>query len=436
MSSPQPASFRKWTVLPFFFGTSPKNTQSSEQVASQAKTAHSFRLSRLNRALLIAVTLVVVVLTAHTARFSNMRAPKSIENLSARLTSYKIDAVPFFNRSWVSPAEHTPAAHCSSICKLPSGDLLAIWYGGTREGAADVSLFTSRLPAGSSEWTPPERTVDRALAENELDRTVKKVGNAVIFPDRAGNLLMVYVSVSIGGWSGSALNVKVSRDEGRTWSESRRLTCNPFLNLSSLVRNKPIYTSDGRIGLPIYHEMAMKFPQMLWLTPAADGTVADYRIRNLSSENGLIQPSLVPLGGDRILMLLRDRRAAHSVHTAYSDDNGWTWSQAQPSNLPNPNAAVDALRLRDGRILMVYNHASSGRENLRLAVSSDGGHSWKAGAVLENAERQEFSYPNLVEDSQGRIHLTYTWERKRIRHVTFNLAWLDQPSLAQAESRP
>jgi predicted neuraminidase len=238
-------------------------------------------------------------------------------------------------------------------------------------------------------------------------------------------LWMVYVSVSVGGWSGSALNVKTSRDEGRTWTESRRLTLNPFLNVSSLVRNKPIFASDGRIGLPVYHEFALKFPQMLWLTPGADGRVEDYRIRNLSTEAGLIQPTLVALDGDRVLMMLRDRGDGRRLHTAWSEDNGWTWSAAEASGLPNPDSAVDALRLRDGRILLVYNHASRSRENLRLAVSSDGGRTWLPGPSLEAQPHQEFSYPQLVEDRRGRIHLTYTWQRARIKHVEFNLAWLD-----------
>ena len=395
------------------------------------------RLPSLHRLVLITVTLLTILATGHYAPFAELAAPLHIWG-SRKLEQRPgvTDVLPYYSESWVTPPGHTASAHSSAICALPSGDLLAVWYGGTREGAADVALFTSRLPAGVERWSQPVSTVDRALAQDELDRTIKKVGNAVIFPDRTGSLWMVYVSVSLGGWSGSTLNVKSSRDEGRTWTGSQRLTLNPFLNLSSLVRNKPIYASDGRIGLPVYHEMATKFPQMLWLTPGPDGSVQDYRVRNLSSQYGLIQPTLVPLQDDRVLMILRDPSAARLVHTAYSDDNGWTWADAEAIGLPNPDAAIDALRLRDGRILMVYNHAARGRENLRLALSSDEGRSWKAGAVLEDGEDQEYSYPNLAEDQLGRIHLTYTWHRERIKHVAFNLAWLDRKVLAQIPTQP
>jgi predicted neuraminidase len=384
------------------------------------------RLPPLHRVVLIAATVAAALVAANEGSRRGVVAPARIA--PARRVSQSIapaDTTPFFRQSWVTPRGHTASVHSSAICALPTGGLFAVWYGGSREGAADVALFTSRLNTASGEWAAPVTAVDRAMAEDELDRLVKKVGNAVIFPDQSGVLWMVYVSVTVGGWSGSALNVKTSRDEGRTWSDSQRLTLNPFLNVSSLVRNKPILASDGRIGLPVYHEFALKFPQMLWLTPGVDGRVDEYRIRNFSTATGLIQPTLVALGEDRVLMMLRDRSDGRRLHTAYSGDNGWTWSEAEATGLPNPDSAIDALRLRDGRVLLVYNHAEHSRENLRLAVSADDGRTWRPGPVLEAERQREYSYPHLVEDQRGRIHLTYTWQRERIKHVEFNVAWLD-----------
>ena len=400
-------------------------------------TSAPHRLSPPQRLILVVCAVATALAAARLSPPRSSHPPEEIETFaSPEVSVHPSDSIARFTASWVTPLAHTVSAHSSAICALPSGDLLAVWYGGSREGASDVALFTSRLPAGTGEWTPPDRTLNRAMAEDELERMIKKLGNAVIFPDRGGGLWMIYVSVSLGGWSGSALNVKSSRDEGRTWSGSQRLTLNPFFNLSSLVRNKPIYASDGRIGLPVYHEMALKYPQMLWLIPGADGTIEDYRVRSLASEPGLLQPALVPLGGDRVLMMLRDNRDQRNLYTSFSEDNGWTWSEAEPSELPNPDAAFDALRLRDGRILLAYNHSDTDRENLRLAVSADQGRTWRTSAVLEQAVDQEYSYPNLVEDQRGRIHLIYTWQRERIKHVTFNLAWLNHNTLAQLSSAP
>lgn len=334
--------------------------------------------------------------------------------------------------SWVNPEGHTPSAHSCSTTILPNGDAMAVWFGGTREGAADVAIFTARYDGRLGEWSAPARVVDRVTARAELGRPVRKVGNAVIFADQAGTVWLMYVTVTVGGWSGSTLNVKTSRDAGRTWSGSERLTLNSFFNLSSLVRNKPVFADDGRIGLPIYHEMATTYAQMLWLTPGANGRLADYAVRSLVGTKGVIQPTVVPGSGGRAIMVLRDHGPRRRLHSAHSMDNGWTWTTPVGGTLPNPDAATDALRLRDGRLLLVYNHATSGRENLRLAVSADEGRSWIPGPMIEDETGREFSYPCLSEDGHGRIHLTYTWRRQRIKHVEFNGAWLRQALMAEA----
>jgi predicted neuraminidase len=332
---------------------------------------------------------------------------------------------PVIRETWVSPEGLTRSVHCSALSSLPGGDLLAIWYGGRREGSRDVAVYSSRYRRAEGVWSTPGVLIDRGTAERELGRPIKKVGNAVVFPDGQGRLWMVYVSVTLGGWSGSSLNVKTSGDGGLTWTPSRRLNLNPFLNLSSLVRSRPIHAADGRIGLPVYYEMAVKFPQMLWLTPDAGG-LAHYHLRSLPSKDDLIQPTLIPLAGDRVLMMLRDGGDERVLHTAVSEDNGWTWSLPAHSTLPNPDAAVDAVRLSDGRLLLVYNHAEHGRDNLRLALSTDEGRTWQGGVVIESEPSKEFSYPSLVQDERGHLHLTYTWQRERIKHLEFNLAWIDE----------
>jgi predicted neuraminidase len=382
-------------------------------------------LAPRHRVFWCAVTLGAALIASSDAVREGTQAPRGLLAEPGKMVRPAEGAVPEFRRDWLTPAAHTVSAHGSAVCTLPCGDLLAVWYGGSREGGSDVAVFTARFDRSRGDWSEPQRVVDRVSAADELDRVVKKVGNAVVFPDRSGRVWMVYVTVTVGGWSGSTLNVKVSEDDGRTWSRSRRLNLNPFLNISTLVRNKPIFAADGRIGLPVYHELAVKYPQMLWLTPGGGASLAEYRVRNLATELDLIQPTLVPLAGERVLMLLRDQSRTRRLRTAYSDDNGWTWSEAKPRGLPNPDAAIDALRLSDGRILLVYNDAVSGRENLRLAVSADEGATWRRGPVLESNAGKEYSYPCLAEGSDGRIHVTYTWERRRIRHVAFNRAWLN-----------
>src|SRR5688500_6720667 len=124
----------------------------SAGVVRTKSAAH--RLSPFARVIFIGCTLVGVVVL-FTSR-KPVSAPAEIARFrSEPAVPHVADPVPAFTESWVTPPGHTTSAHSSAICALPSGDLLAVWYGGSREGAPDVALFTSRLPAGKSEWSKP-----------------------------------------------------------------------------------------------------------------------------------------------------------------------------------------------------------------------------------------------------------------------------------------
>ncbi len=320
--------------------------------------------------------------------------------------------------AWVVGEELTPSVHGSSICTLPNGELVTIWYGGQREGAADVAIYLARRsPGPAGTWGAPEKLLGPEDVESDTGRNVRKLGNAVLFPDPEGRLWLVYVSVSVGGWSGSLLNVKRSDDGGRTWSTSQRLTLSPLLNFSTLVRTKPFFTRDGWIGLPVYHEFVAKYAQILWLEPGDEQPAGRFHLRRVPFGADLLQPAVVPVNEQRAVMLLRDGGDERTLHVAHSTDAGWSWTLPVPTELPNPDAGIDAIRLHDGRIVLAYNDVREDRRRLRLAVSADEGETWVPGAVLEDAAEGEFSYPSLVQDAAGYVHVTYTWQRRRIKHV-------------------
>jgi len=385
--------------------------------ARNVRFAASKPLSPGSRAFWLLATILVTGLAVWHASVSHVdpRSSMRVESVSAGEIA---GARAVASASWVVGEDVTPSVHGSSVCALPGGELATIWYGGEREGAADVAIYMSRRSAGSEGvWSPAEKLLDPVDVESDTGRNVRKLGNAVLFPDPEGRLWLVYVSVSVGGWSGSLLNVKRSDDGGRTWTESRRLTLSPFLNFSTLVRAKPFFTADGWIGLPVYHEFVAKYPQILWLEPGADIAVSRFHLRRLPVVADLLQPAVVPLDEQRALMLLRDSGSARMLHVAHSADAGWSWTKPLPTNIPNPDSGIDAIRLHDGRIVLAYNDARDDRRRLRLAVSRDEGTTWAAGPVLEEADEGEFSYPSLVQDNLGMIHVTYTWQRLRIKHV-------------------
>jgi predicted neuraminidase len=129
---------------------------------------------------------------------------------------------------------------------------------------------------------------------------------------------------------------------------------------------------------------------------------------------------IVPLGGGRLRFYARSTRTIGRICAADSNDGGISWSNVRTLDLPNPNAGIDAVRLRDGRFVLVYNHTARGRTPLNLAVSADGEH-WTTFHALES-EPGEYSYPAMVEAADGSLHITYTWRRTRIKYVNWPLA--------------
>ncbi|MGE0797606.1 MAG: exo-alpha-sialidase [Lautropia sp.] len=323
--------------------------------------------------------------------------------------------------------DDTRQVHASSAYWHQDRGLTAFWYGGSQEGARDVSIYTSRLEGGH--WSAPRVVVERKRIKAELNRHVRKLGNATVYQHPDGRLWLFFVSVSVGGWAGSAINLIESRDDGRSWSPARRLVTSPLLNVSTLVRSSAIRYSDGSIGLPVYHELAGKFSELLRISP--NGRILA-KVR-LSSGRLALQPELVATRPDHAIALLRNagpspRRLLYTT----TDDAGRSWSPPVAIAMPNPDAAIDLLAADDGRLLAVLNDNEFNRSRLTLAVSENLGRDWRVIRTLEDRPETagdglvEYSYPWLLRAAIGEYHLLYTWNRTRIKHVQFNQAWLDQ----------
>lgn len=348
------------------------------------------------------------------------------------------DARPFHAATFASAEDPaTPHTHASSAIATRPGELTAFWYAGSGEGAADVAIYLSTLSHG--QWSPQRAVVDRASAQASLGRHIRKLGNASVIRLPDGRLWLFFVTVSVGGWAGSAINLVESADAGQTWSAPRRLVTSPFLNVSTLVRTNPFLYADGSVGLPAYHEFIGKYGELLRIAP--DGRVIGKE--RLSVGRRALQPDIVPVDGKRAVLLLRDGGPPpRHVLRATTDDGGKTWTEPLEIAMANPDAALDAVSLGGDRLLAVFNDADNDRERLILAVSDNLGLDWRLVATLadpgsstpgsSSGGRHEYSYPWLLRDPAGDFHVLFTWNRERIRHVTFNEAWLD----GQAGFRP
>jgi predicted neuraminidase len=330
---------------------------------------------------------------------------------------------PFFQESFIADPSSTPSVHAASLTTLPDGNLLAVWYGGTREGAKDVALYQATFDQRSRTWSPPRVLTEPKEVQQELGRYIRKVGNPVLFTDSSGKIWLFFVTTSMGGWSTSMVNYKTSEQAGESWSATRRLISSPFLNISTLVKGEPFQWADGTLGLPVYHEFLGKFGELIRLND--QGQVME-KIRLTNGRHSL-QPVIVSFDEENGLAFLRNcGDPSGGILAQRTADAGENWSSLSSLSLPNPNTPVAALLLRDNSILLAYNHSSSNRRHLWLARSTNAGQTWQQLHALEQTDRTdaEFSYPALVQSGDGIVHMLYTWNRTHIKHVSFNRSWL------------
>ncbi len=357
----------------------------------------------------------------------------TIEQVSteAQHVSTEAQQVPteaHYSSQFVSHGE-TTAVHSVTAVAVSDAILRAFWYGGTREGAQDVAIYSSEFDAAAVAWSEPEIVVDRMTAQRELHRYVRKLGNPVVYKPTDTQLWLFYVSVSVGGWAGSSINLMISNDLGESWQPTRRLVTSPFFNISTLVKGPALSYQDGSVGLPVYHEFIGKFGELLRLDE--EGNPTD-KIR-LSRGTHSLQPVIIPIDDLRASGFMRYAgESPRRVLFISSGDGGKSWSSPEKSALPNPNSAVSVIKLVGGDLLMAFNNSDDGREDLTLAVSRNQGHDWNVMVALEQAEPEaqshqyEYSYPWLLQSADGIIHLLYTWNKERIKHALFNRAWLDE----------
>ena len=354
------------------------------------------------------------------------------------------------------------AVHAASVVELRDGSLRAVWFSGSREGAGDVTIQSAVLSNESGQWAKESTVFNRATVQRGLMRYVKKLGNPVIARATDGSLVLWMVNVSLGGWAGSSITWARSADEGVSWSEPRRLVTSPFLNISTLVKSPPVALEGGQTALPVYHEFVTKFAEVLRLD--SGGQVVD-KIRIPGSQTSL-QPVLLVQSPERSQIYMRSAGAPY-VTTSKTADAGKTWSPTVPTALPNPDSAVAGLVTVAGDTWLALNPAATGRGTLSLIKVNNGGRletasSWyvegdvsqkttlarpdyamrlgnelkasgaseaQAQAYVGSAVRQlcrkdqcaqEFSYPYLLQSKDGYVHLVYTWNRTRIKHIRFD----------------
>jgi predicted neuraminidase len=311
--------------------------------------------------------------------------------------SVALRANPVVRAGFIYETAPYPQCHASTIVETERKEMVAAWFGGTREKHPDVGIWVSRLENGR--WTPSVEVANGVQA----DGTRHPTWNPVLFQPRGAPLMLFYkIGPSPQTWWGM---VRTSTDGGRTWGEARRLP-NGILGP---IKNKPVQLADGTILSPTSNETDERPSKWtVYFERSSDGGRTWTATPPLHDGIAIaaIQPSILfhdRLGGAKLQALGRTRQG--KVFTMDSADAGKTWTPISLLDVPNPSSGTDAVTLQDGRHLLIYNPVPKGR------------------SPLED-QPGEYSYPAIIQTSDGRVHATYTWKRERVKHVVLDPAKL------------
>jgi len=303
----------------------------------------------------------------------------------------------------------TFSQHASTIVEIAPGEMLAAWFGGSWEKNPDVGIWMSRYKDGEWSDTPWEvvKPVDAVPTWNPVLFKVPATGEVLLF---------YKVGEDPEVWEGRMIR---SKDNGHSWGPTEQLPSGMY----GPVKNKPIVLKDGTI-------LAGGSDEVNWTVHveySRDNGYTWHRTSAIPFAGKILQPAMYVDGSGRARMLCRSnndrlnkRYVNNNVVLIQGDRSGLKWSKGVRTNAPNPNAGLDAVRLRDGRLLMVYNPNNDGaqraRATLAIAVSRDEGHSWRLAGQLERVDVAprpytwpEYSYPAVIQAEDGKVHITYTY---------------------------
>ena len=351
--------------------------------------------------------------------------------------------------------------HAANLAFLDDGTLTCVWFGGTMEGMGDISIYMSRLPAGSSTWSEPEKMSDDPQKSEQ---------NPLVFTAPDGRVWLIFTSQTSGNQDGAIVKRRISEDGGRTFGPVDVLCDIP----GTFVRQPIIVNGRGHWLLPVFR--CIGEPGQRWTGNADTAAIlisrdagSSWAMADLPESIGAVHMNIVPRGDGRMAAFFRNRFAAQ-ILCSHSVDDGLTWSAPAETVLPNNNSSIQAVALQDGRIAIIYNHsnaltssdrrhslydeieaeegvqaapaeAASAADDRRKAIwgvprapmslvfSSDGGETFGIPDHLETGDgycltnnskdalNREYSYPSIVEGPDGTLHIAYTYYRRAIKYV-------------------
>ena len=355
--------------------------------------------------------------------------------------------------------------HASFLMPLPGGDLGCVWFGGTQEGVPDISVHFSRLAPGADRWSDPVRLSDDPTRSEQ---------NPLLFPAPDGRLWLLWTAQISGNQDTAIVRRRISHDGGRNWGPVETLFSEQP-GFGTFIRSPIVVLGNGDWLLPIWR--CTKPPSGAWTGDLDTSSVMISSDRGrtwtehaVPGSTGCVHMSIVDLRNGRLAALFRSRWADW-IYGSRSSDGGRTWTEPTPTELPNNNSSIQAVRLANDHLAMVYNHSSAAdatdrrlslyddigggedlapaappatgrsafwgapRAPMTLAVSADAGRTWPVRRNLEVGDgycmtnnskdrlNREFSYPSICQTADGHLHVTYTYWRQAIKYVRVAEDW-------------
>lgn len=302
-----------------------------------------------------------------------------------------------------------PSCHAATIVETTKGELVASWFGGTHERNPDVGIWLSKRKNGT--WTEGVEVANGV----QNDTLRYPTWNPVLYQIPDGDLMLFYkVGPSPSTWWGMLMR---SSDGGDTWSNPEKLP-EGFLGP---IKNKPVLLDNGNLLLPSSIE-GNGWNLRMESTPDFGKTwVMGDTLPKGENKINAIQPSVLFHENGKLQQVGRTRN--RHLFSTWSEDNGKTWSDLELLNMPNNSSGTDAVTMKNGEHVLIYNHVwpkegttKSYRSPLNIAVSKDG-INWEASLVLEDSKISQYSYPSIIQGKDGMLHCIYTWRRQKIKYV-------------------
>lgn len=355
--------------------------------------------------------------------------------------------------------------HAAFLMELPGGDLGCTWFAGTQEGVPDISVMFARLAPGATRWSAPTQLSDDPARSEQ---------NPLLFNAPGGALWLLWTAQIAGNQDTAIIRRRISFDGGASWGATETLF-GPQPGFGTFIRHPIVVTGGGDWLLPIWRCVTPEGGA--WTGDRDTSSVmisadhgASWTEHAVPGSTGCVHMNILDLRADGLLALFRSRWADR-IHASRSMDGGRSWSVPAPTTLPNNNSSIQAVRLANGHIALLFNDSSAQdatgrrlslyddiggeapapppaggraafwgapRAPMTLAISRDGGRSWPLRRNLETGDgycmtnnskerlNREFSYPTLRQGPDGTLHIAYTYWRQAIKYVRVTEAWIAQ----------